>query len=41
MYLCENLSVLEIFGHTGEEAEDIVYVNWLSKCACARMCAVD
>jgi len=29
LYLSSNALVLEIFGHTGTEANDIVYVNWL------------
>ncbi|XP_053702230.1 dipeptidyl peptidase 3 [Synchiropus splendidus] len=30
LYLCLNKEVLSIFGHSGQEAEDVVYVNWLS-----------
>ncbi|XP_066502754.1 dipeptidyl peptidase 3 [Hoplias malabaricus] len=30
LYLCLNKQVLSIFGHEGEEAEDVVYVNWLN-----------
>uniref|UniRef100_A0A7G3AHA0 Dipeptidyl peptidase 3 n=1 Tax=Lutzomyia longipalpis TaxID=7200 RepID=A0A7G3AHA0_LUTLO len=29
LYLSLNKEVLRIFGHEGEEAEDIIYVNWL------------
>lgn len=30
LYLCLNKQVLGIFGHEGEEAEEVVYVNWLN-----------
>uniref|UniRef100_A0AAQ4PP70 Dipeptidyl peptidase 3 n=1 Tax=Gasterosteus aculeatus aculeatus TaxID=481459 RepID=A0AAQ4PP70_GASAC len=30
LYLCLNKEVLSIFGHEGQDAEDVVYVNWLS-----------
>lgn len=30
LYLCSNPLVLKIFGDFGKEAEDIIYVNWLS-----------
>ncbi|KAM9846344.1 dipeptidyl peptidase 3 [Aulostomus maculatus] len=30
LYLCLNKEVLGIFGHEGHDAEDVVYVNWLS-----------
>ncbi|XP_053575996.1 dipeptidyl peptidase 3 [Bombina bombina] len=30
LYLCVNDEVLRIFGHEGEEAKDVVYVNWLN-----------
>uniref|UniRef100_A0A4W6F0T8 Dipeptidyl peptidase 3 n=1 Tax=Lates calcarifer TaxID=8187 RepID=A0A4W6F0T8_LATCA len=30
LYLCLNKQVLSIFGHEGQDAEDVVYVNWLS-----------
>uniref|UniRef100_A0A665U9H9 Dipeptidyl peptidase 3 n=1 Tax=Echeneis naucrates TaxID=173247 RepID=A0A665U9H9_ECHNA len=30
LYLCLNKSVLSIFGHEGQDAEDVVYINWLS-----------
>uniref|UniRef100_A0A3Q1GZG7 Dipeptidyl peptidase 3 n=1 Tax=Acanthochromis polyacanthus TaxID=80966 RepID=A0A3Q1GZG7_9TELE len=30
LYLCLNKQVLSIFGHDGQDAEDVVYVNWLS-----------
>ncbi|KAK6621537.1 hypothetical protein RUM44_001344 [Polyplax serrata] len=30
LYLCSHPKVLKIFGYEGKEAEDIVYVNWLS-----------
>uniref|UniRef100_A0A4W4DY76 Dipeptidyl peptidase 3 n=1 Tax=Electrophorus electricus TaxID=8005 RepID=A0A4W4DY76_ELEEL len=30
LYLCLNKQVLSIFGHEGEEAEEVVYVNWLN-----------
>uniref|UniRef100_A0A8C9TQ51 Dipeptidyl peptidase 3 n=1 Tax=Scleropages formosus TaxID=113540 RepID=A0A8C9TQ51_SCLFO len=30
LYLCLNKQVLSIFGHEGEDAEDVVYVNWLT-----------
>lgn len=30
LYLSLNKNVLKVFGHEGEEAENIIYVNWLS-----------
>ncbi|KAJ8348299.1 hypothetical protein SKAU_G00268880 [Synaphobranchus kaupii] len=30
LYLCLNQEVLSIFGHEGAEAEEVVYVNWLT-----------
>uniref|UniRef100_A0A672ZT66 Dipeptidyl peptidase 3 n=1 Tax=Sphaeramia orbicularis TaxID=375764 RepID=A0A672ZT66_9TELE len=30
LYLCLNKQVLSIFGHEGQDAMDVVYVNWLS-----------
>ncbi|XP_007553169.1 dipeptidyl peptidase 3 [Poecilia latipinna] len=30
LYLCLNKQVLSIFGHEAQEAEDVVYINWLS-----------
>ncbi|XP_034033982.1 dipeptidyl peptidase 3 isoform X1 [Thalassophryne amazonica] len=30
LYLCLNNQVLSVFGHDGQEAEEVVYVNWLS-----------
>ncbi|XP_048851050.1 dipeptidyl peptidase 3 isoform X2 [Brienomyrus brachyistius] len=30
LYLCLNKEVLGIFGHEGEQAEEVVYVNWLN-----------
>uniref|UniRef100_A0AAR2JCZ2 Dipeptidyl peptidase 3 n=1 Tax=Pygocentrus nattereri TaxID=42514 RepID=A0AAR2JCZ2_PYGNA len=30
LYLCLNKQVLSIFGHEGEEAEEVIYVNWLN-----------
>ncbi|KAG8008069.1 Dipeptidyl peptidase 3 [Nibea albiflora] len=30
LYLCLNKQVLSIFGHKDQDAEDVVYVNWLS-----------
>ncbi|TSL04314.1 Dipeptidyl peptidase 3 [Bagarius yarrelli] len=30
LYLCLNKQVLSIFGHEGEAAEEVVYVNWLT-----------
>ncbi|XP_017276869.1 dipeptidyl peptidase 3 [Kryptolebias marmoratus] len=30
LYLCLNKQVLSIFGHEGLDAEDVVYINWLS-----------
>uniref|UniRef100_A0A8C1AR22 Dipeptidyl peptidase 3 n=1 Tax=Cyprinus carpio carpio TaxID=630221 RepID=A0A8C1AR22_CYPCA len=30
LYLCLNKQVLSIFGHEGEDAEEVVYVNWLT-----------
>uniref|UniRef100_A0A7N6FK32 Dipeptidyl peptidase 3 n=1 Tax=Anabas testudineus TaxID=64144 RepID=A0A7N6FK32_ANATE len=30
LYLCLNKQVLSIFGHEGQDAEDVVYINWLS-----------
>ncbi|XP_074660218.1 dipeptidyl peptidase 3-like isoform X2 [Tubulanus polymorphus] len=29
LYLCLNSEVLRIFGHDGDKADDIIYVNWL------------
>jgi len=29
LYLCTDPALLEIFGHKGQEAEDIFYINWL------------
>ncbi|KAF7206239.1 dipeptidyl peptidase 3 [Nothobranchius furzeri] len=30
LYLCLNKQVLSIFGHEDQDAEDVVYMNWLS-----------
>ncbi|XP_008331494.1 dipeptidyl peptidase 3 isoform X2 [Cynoglossus semilaevis] len=30
LYLCLNKDVLSIFGNEGQDAEDVIYVNWLS-----------
>ncbi|KAK0153565.1 Dipeptidyl peptidase 3 [Merluccius polli] len=30
LYLCLNKHVLSIFGHDGQDAEEVVYVNWLN-----------
>ncbi|BFZ07144.1 hypothetical protein BsWGS_10183 [Bradybaena similaris] len=30
IYLCLLSDVLKIFGHTGDDADDIIYVNWLN-----------
>jgi dipeptidyl-peptidase III len=30
LHLCLDKDVLKIFGHEGQEAEDIIYVNWLN-----------
>ncbi|CAB1333135.1 unnamed protein product [Coregonus sp. 'balchen'] len=30
LYLCLNKHVLSIFGHEGEDAEEVVYINWLN-----------
>ncbi|XP_051956429.1 dipeptidyl peptidase 3 [Xyrauchen texanus] len=30
LYLCLNKQVLSIFGHEGQDAEEVVYVNWLN-----------
>ncbi|XP_078391770.1 dipeptidyl peptidase 3 [Cetorhinus maximus] len=30
MYLCLNREVLKIFGHEGTDADDVIYVNWLT-----------
>lgn len=30
LYLCLNPEVLSIFGHEGQDADDVVYINWLS-----------
>ncbi|XP_029029652.1 dipeptidyl peptidase 3 isoform X2 [Betta splendens] len=30
LYLCLNKQVLSIFGHEAQDAEDVVYINWLS-----------
>lgn len=34
LYLSTDASVLNIFGHAGEEADDITYINWLSAWCC-------
>jgi hypothetical protein len=33
LYLSTDAAVLSIFGHSGEEADDITYINWLSECS--------
>ncbi|XP_064489550.1 dipeptidyl peptidase 3-like isoform X2 [Ornithodoros turicata] len=33
LYLCNNDDVLKIFGFSGQEADDVAYVNWLSMVA--------
>ncbi|XP_063059784.1 dipeptidyl peptidase 3 [Engraulis encrasicolus] len=30
IYMCLNKEVLSIFGHEGEDAEDVLYINWLN-----------
>ncbi|XP_033647376.1 dipeptidyl peptidase 3-like [Asterias rubens] len=30
LYLCLNKNVLQIFGHEGSAADDIIYINWLN-----------
>lgn len=30
LYLCLSKQVLSIFGHEGEDAEEVVYINWLN-----------
>ncbi|XP_013399132.2 dipeptidyl peptidase 3 [Lingula anatina] len=30
LYLCLSETVLSIFGHSGQEADDLVYINWLN-----------
>uniref|UniRef100_A0A674P8Y7 Dipeptidyl peptidase 3 n=1 Tax=Takifugu rubripes TaxID=31033 RepID=A0A674P8Y7_TAKRU len=30
LYLCLNRDVLSIFGHEGQNADEVVYINWLS-----------
>ncbi|KAJ3589221.1 hypothetical protein NHX12_010068 [Muraenolepis orangiensis] len=30
LYLCLNKHALSIFGHEGQDAEDVVYINWLN-----------
>jgi len=30
LFLCVNTELLSIFGHNGNDAQDIVYINWLS-----------
>ncbi|XP_033125857.1 dipeptidyl peptidase 3-like [Anneissia japonica] len=30
LYLCLNRDILKIFGHEGEGADDILYINWLN-----------
>lgn len=30
LYLCLNTHVLSIFGHEGQDAEEVIYVNWLN-----------
>lgn len=30
LYLCLNKQVLSIFGHESQDADDVVYINWLS-----------
>ncbi|CAL1531245.1 unnamed protein product [Lymnaea stagnalis] len=30
IYLCLLSDVLKIFGHTGDDADDIIYINWLN-----------
>ncbi|HMS15583.1 MAG TPA: dipeptidyl peptidase 3 [Planctomycetota bacterium] len=30
LHLCVEKDILKLFGHEGEEAEDVIYVNWLA-----------
>jgi len=30
LYLCGNKQLLAIFGHSGKQADDVTYINWLS-----------
>ncbi|XP_069750155.1 dipeptidyl peptidase 3 [Narcine bancroftii] len=30
LYLCLNQDILKIFGHEGTDADDVIYVNWLT-----------
>ncbi|XP_072101870.1 dipeptidyl peptidase 3 [Mobula birostris] len=30
LYLCLNREILKIFGHEGSDADDVIYVNWLT-----------
>ncbi len=30
IYLCLNRELLSLFGYSGQDAEDILYINWLN-----------
>jgi len=40
IYLCLEHDILKVFGHEGESAEDIIYINWLNM-ARAGICGLE